>query len=178
MHQDIAPRNILVDPISGNIKLFDFDRAELIGVEKHQLTQFFNDVDAVVYTIYETLTKDENFREINLQEQDVRKVEELEIWDLKLSLEDGKGGITVYRKALTEWTTQRRTTRTIKHHSAASEPLSWPLYVQPSGFMMELDGGPPFLGYRRRSEAYAVGDYVTVWERPREKTTQTKQNGH
>lgn len=179
MHQDIAPRNVLVDLVSGNLKVFDFDRAELIGEEKHQLTQFCNDVDAVVFTVYETLTKDEHFRELSLDQQDVREVERLKYWNLKLPLEEGKGGITAYRNAVAEWATERRTIRTIKHYTEASEPLSLPPYTKPPNFMMELPGGPPFLAYRRRrSEAYAVGDYVTVWERPPEKHAHMAQNGN
>ena len=178
MHQDIAPRNVLVDSPSGNLKLFDFDRAKLIGAEKHMLAQFTTTLTGSSLLFMRPSQKMNFFREVRIDQQDVREVEELEFWDLKLPLEDEKGGIAEYRKALTEWAIGWRTIRTIKHYTEASEPISWPPYVEPPGFMMELPGGPPFLAYRRRRrEAYAAGDYVTVWERAPEKATQIQENG-
>ncbi|EZG02566.1 hypothetical protein H106_07409 [Trichophyton rubrum CBS 735.88] len=47
----------------------------------------------------------------------------MEEWSLQLPLEDGFD-ISDYRKYLSEWAAVRRTTKTIKHFSEATEPLS------------------------------------------------------
>ncbi|KFY49431.1 hypothetical protein V496_10032 [Pseudogymnoascus sp. VKM F-4515 (FW-2607)] len=51
MHQDIAPRNLLVDPKTDNLLLFDFDRAARIG--QPSCFPERNDVKVVVFTLYE-----------------------------------------------------------------------------------------------------------------------------
>ncbi|PGH10538.1 hypothetical protein AJ80_07484 [Polytolypa hystricis UAMH7299] len=105
-HQDVAPRNVLIDPSTNELK----------SVPHH--------------------------------EQRVHKVESLDHWDVKLPLEDGKGGITAYRRFMAEWATGRRTTRAIKHYSEEA----------------------PYEGdMRKRTIAQRMGDYVTSWERPAQK---------
>ncbi|KAI2003784.1 hypothetical protein LOZ52_006566 [Ophidiomyces ophidiicola] len=86
MHQDVAPRNILFEPSSNSLKVFDFDRSCLIGDEQPGR----NDVDGVIFTLYETLTKDGHFRRVPFHQQQVGNVEEMEDWPLVVPLE-GKG---------------------------------------------------------------------------------------
>jgi len=60
MHQDIAPRNLLVDPDTGKILLFDFDWA---ANEEEGLMDGRDDVSSVVFTLYEIITNDTHFYE-------------------------------------------------------------------------------------------------------------------
>lgn len=77
MHQDLSPRNVLIDSVTEDLKIFDFDGSALIGAEDQEPGG--NDVDAVIFTVYEALTKDEHYREIAFFEQDVSE------WDCSTS---------------------------------------------------------------------------------------------
>ncbi|KNG91705.1 hypothetical protein ANOM_000253 [Aspergillus nomiae NRRL 13137] len=61
MHQDIAPRNLLIDPGTNNILLFDFDWA---ACGKKRLPGGRDDVTGVVFTLYELITNDTQFTSI------------------------------------------------------------------------------------------------------------------
>ncbi|KAK2882709.1 hypothetical protein FQN49_000071 [Arthroderma sp. PD_2] len=164
MHQDIAPRNILYDPATESLKVFDFDRSALIGSKRQDLCR--NDVDGLIFTIYETLTTDDQYRTIPFEEQDVAQVENLEFWKPVIPLEEGKGGIAAYRSFIAKWAAARRTTRMIQHYSEATTPIIWPAYTKPGNFIVQTETGNIPLACRTRTEALAAGDYVTCWERP------------
>lgn len=167
MHQDVAPRNILIDLPTMDLKIFDFDRSALIGAEKQEPGG--NDVDGVIFTVYEALTKDEHYREVPFFEQNVSEVESLDEWKLQLPLEDGTGGIVACRRFLGEWAVGRRTIRTITHYSEATESAPWPIYTAPSPLQVVTASGFSFeSSIRRRVDALRAGDYVTCWERPRQ----------
>jgi hypothetical protein len=55
MHQDIAPRNLLIDPDTNKILLFDFDWATH---GKNRLLEDRDYVTAVVFTLYELISND------------------------------------------------------------------------------------------------------------------------
>ncbi len=66
-HRDVAPRNLLVDPVTDNILLFDFGCAAWIGVNKpgHNRQGAWgdggsDDIDGVVMTVYEIITNSVN----------------------------------------------------------------------------------------------------------------------
>ncbi|KAM5471916.1 hypothetical protein MauCBS54593_003323 [Microsporum audouinii] len=117
-----------------------------------------DDVDGLIFTIYEALTTDDHYREIPFEKQ--------EDWKVVVPLEEGKGGIAAYRGFLSEWAATRRTTRTIKHYSEAAKPILWPADTKPKHFILQTETGPLELGCRTGTEALAAGDYVTCWERP------------
>ncbi|KAL5349830.1 hypothetical protein ACLOAV_004864 [Pseudogymnoascus australis] len=58
MHQDITPRNLLVDPEADNLLLFDIDRAARIGQPSYFTER--NDVKGVVFTLYEIISRDDH----------------------------------------------------------------------------------------------------------------------
>lgn len=60
MHQDIAPRNLLIDPDTQKILLFDFDWA---AHGKNSLLDGRDDVSGVVFTLYELITNGYTFHE-------------------------------------------------------------------------------------------------------------------
>ncbi|KAI9833445.1 MAG: hypothetical protein M1819_003603 [Sarea resinae] len=174
MHHDVAPRNLLIDPTTNTLKLFDFDRAAKIGTVSKTHNQ--NDVDGVIFTLYEILTLDHQYRDIPFWEQDVTKVEKLREWPVKAAVEDGSGGIPAFRRYLDQWAENRRTVRTIEHYTEATDPLDWP--GEPPGtpwkyFAYRNDDGTPVyeVGVRmeRRIDARKRGRYVVDWERPAQK---------
>ncbi|EFR02200.1 serine/threonine protein kinase [Nannizzia gypsea CBS 118893] len=164
MHQDLAPRNILIDPATQDLLVFDFDRSGQIG--GRDASKGCDDVDALAFTIYETLTLDESFRERPPWEQDVGHVESMTEWRLQLPLEDGVD-ISVYRGFIAKWANERRTTRTIKHFSEASEPVSWPEYAELEMIEVPDEEYRTRMSFRRkRKDVESAGGYVTRWERP------------
>ncbi|KAI2086306.1 hypothetical protein LOZ36_003445 [Ophidiomyces ophidiicola] len=163
MHQDIAPRNILFEPTTKSLKIFDFDRSCLIGAEDQEERR--NDIDGLIFTVYETFTKDDHFREVPFDEQEVQKVEDMKEWDLIVPLEEGKC-IAAYRSFLADWAAARRTTRSIKHHSEAKYPASVPPYPELVPFIKATRFGPLKILRRRRADVLKCGEYATCWERP------------
>ncbi|KMQ48137.1 Protein kinase domain [Trichophyton rubrum] len=118
LHQDLAPRNILIDPTTHDLKVFDFDMSAKMDGQNGLTTSI--DVNSVIITV----------------------------------------------KYLSEWAAVRRTTKTIKHFSEATEPLSIPEYpklvpYQPRNEFRNFD-----VYTRSRAVAEEAGDYVTRWERP------------
>jgi hypothetical protein len=76
MHQDIAPRNLLIDPATNKILLFDFDRASPIS----EAVPARNNIENVIFTLYELLTGDVHFRDILFLEQDPEQGQSLQEW--------------------------------------------------------------------------------------------------
>lgn len=83
-HQDVAPRNLLVDPETDNLMIFDFNCAVRIGYP-HRIDTYArywderNDVKGAIFTLYEIITRDEHFREVSWEHQkpdDVQKMKE------------------------------------------------------------------------------------------------------
>lgn len=170
LHQDLAPRNILIDPATHDLKVFDFDRsAKMDG--QNRLTAA-NDVDSVIITVYEALTGDEQFACIPPEERDTSNIEKMEEWKLQLPLEDGFD-ISDYRKYLSDWAARRRTTKTIKHSSEATEPLSLPEYPKLEPYQPRTEFRNFEVYTRSRAEAEEAGDYVTRWERPAQRELAT-----
>jgi len=128
-HQDIAGRNVLIDLNDMTLKLFDFDFAAKIGSTKKSWTKYEpcrNDVDGLVFTVYETFTKDFSYRQIPHDEQNVKLVEDLPDWPIVIDIEEKPDGVAAYRTRLQEWAQERRTTRRIDDSSQAASPISWP----------------------------------------------------
>lgn len=93
LHQDIAPRNIAIDPVTNTIKLFDFGYSGKLGFLRTGSKGCSWDINAVIFTIYELITLDDQFRRaIPWRDQDVTIVENMTDWPLKADLEEGKGG--------------------------------------------------------------------------------------
>ncbi|KAJ5355612.1 hypothetical protein N7517_010221 [Penicillium concentricum] len=72
IHQDITPRNLLVDPETDNILLFDFDWA---ANGKDYLLDDRDDVSSVVFTLYEIITNDTHFTSIPHWERNMDMVQ-------------------------------------------------------------------------------------------------------
>lgn len=61
LHQDVAPRNLLINSETNQLQIFDFDRAARIG--SPGVVAERDDVTAVAFTLYEIITQDMNFGE-------------------------------------------------------------------------------------------------------------------
>lgn len=81
-HQDVAPRNLLVDPETDNLMIFDFNWATRIGYP-HRLDSYArywdqrNDVKGAIFTLYEIITRDEHFRQVSWENQKPEDVQNM-----------------------------------------------------------------------------------------------------
>ncbi|WQF82555.1 Putative tyrosine-protein kinase, active [Colletotrichum destructivum] len=100
MHQDIAPRNLLVDPSTDNILVFDFSYSGRIGGIGHISKR--DDVKGVIFITYEIITLDKHFREVPYDQQDPTEIQALAAWhkhpDVHLDHH-----VSEYRSVLNHW---------------------------------------------------------------------------
>lgn len=81
-HQDVAPRNLLVDHETDNLVIFDFNCAVRIGYP-HRIDSYArywdqrNDVKGAIFTLYEIITRDEHFREVSWENQNAEDVQKM-----------------------------------------------------------------------------------------------------
>jgi hypothetical protein len=76
MHQDIAPRNLLVDPETDQIQIFDFNFSSTIESEGLSLGR--DNVSGVLFTLYEIIIRDERLRGVAFDHQRSSDIESIE----------------------------------------------------------------------------------------------------
>ncbi|KAI1327746.1 hypothetical protein F5Y16DRAFT_184845 [Xylariaceae sp. FL0255] len=170
-HQDIAPRNLLVDELTDTIKIFYFNFAARIShssspSEGESYIEDRNDVKGVVFTTYELITQDYSLRDLPHEDQnlDYLAKEWVKHPDVKLD-----HPIASYRLTLEEW--QKR--RADMESPDAPELLEWPSRPRPPPRTMSFKGPDGQLHSvtmddwdERRQDVQARGDKVLNWERP------------
>ena len=164
MHQDIAPRNLLIDE-SDNLRIFDFNYA--IQIDKDYVEER-DDMKGVIFTLYEIITLDEHYREVPHKEQDADAVMRLE-WtkhpDVKLDAEVG-----AFRKVLKAWV-QKRKGREFKHVDTWVRWTRMPEMPLAKVFCGTNEEGKPNIRVTRttavlRRHLQEMGEPFSDWERP------------
>lgn len=168
-HQDVAARNLVIDPSTDDLLLFDFNFSAGIGGKEY--FQVRNDVTGVVFTIYEIITRDEKFTEVPHEEQTTTPIEELDEWVKHLDvLLDHL--VSEYQSFLNAWVRKRREGHQVKHYTDAPEYIDWPEMETPPVLLKskDLDGTiftspwPSWTGLRRFKQVN--GRPFLTWERP------------
>jgi hypothetical protein len=162
---------LLIDLSTDNIQLFDFNSGAKLGWEgdeennlEFQYDADRDDVKFVIFTTYELITREFNFRqEFYPEELDASEIMEQERWeqhpDSKLD-----SPVDEYRCLLTEWV-KTRADNNIDHFTKASRPLEWPpLYVDDP--FLNADGTPLKRKGRMREVMIALGKDFLRWQRP------------
>ncbi|KAJ5693261.1 hypothetical protein N7462_002684 [Penicillium macrosclerotiorum] len=165
MHQDIAPRNLLIDPDTSGILLFDFNWA-FYG---ESLLEGRDDVSNVVYTLYELVTNDTHFSSIPYEDRNI-DISQGSEWTCKRELDSD---ISKFRNFLNEWVTRRKSNESTRIYCNPPNRLTWPEQPTPLDYSVpfelgETDDGEPFYatGPRLRRTAIGKGQYCFRWERP------------
>ncbi|KAF2234720.1 hypothetical protein EV356DRAFT_141961 [Viridothelium virens] len=163
VHQDIAPRNLLVDPETSKIRLFDFDRAARVG--QPACIPERNDVTGVIFTLYEIVTQDEHFRRVPFEEQDPEAVQHVE-WPIRCELNND---IALYRNHLNDWIRQRR--QICEEKQVQKVPaFNTPDIPRPTPLLRGKDetGEPVYEAplVRSRADALRLKENIISWERP------------
>lgn len=167
MHQDIAPRNLLIDPCTRKIILFDFDRA---ASGKQRLYDGRDDVAGVVFTLYELITNDTSFSRIPHWDRHIDMVQSISEWTSNRELDYE---VSKFRNFLREWVATRRSDGDRERYLNAPHRFTWPDlptapdYSVPFEMGTTWDGKPNWItGHRSRATAMELGQYCFRWERP------------
>ncbi|KAI0444627.1 hypothetical protein F4803DRAFT_511387 [Xylaria telfairii] len=173
-HQDIAPRNLLVDDLTDSVKLFDFNFAARISrfslPEGESYVEDRNDIKGVIFTAYELITQDYSLRSVPHEEQNLEDltVEWIKHPGVKLDYP-----VASYQLLLQEWQKQRAGNIRDVYAGGAPEPIDWPSRPQPPQKTIILkyaNGQPSYLTvdnwYQRRQDVQGRGGKVLNWERP------------
>ncbi|KAF0638699.1 hypothetical protein FPSE5266_20242 [Fusarium pseudograminearum] len=168
-HQDIALRNLLINDPTDSLMIFDFNFSARIGDKG--FSQARNDVDGVVFTVYELITGDYELRSVEHEEQNVSDIEGIE-WtkhpDVQLD-----HPVAEFRKVLDQWSLERRkdANRIITYKDAPNY-IEWPTMPQPppSEVVVNYTTGPvkelKVLWSTERRDMLAQGKAVLNWQRP------------
>lgn len=177
VHQDIAPRNLLIDPVTDTLQIFDFSCAGKLGWEgASQDNRLFNnpgnfqiDLMGVVATVYEIITRDTPIAEQILMGADISTVEEKD-WikhpDVILEAD-----VSTYRTMTKRWLERRKQPKTlITHYTQAPNPIEWPQVWRPIIPPFDHEGNPVGESQPRssvpRAAFRALGLKSIEWERP------------
>lgn len=163
IHQDIAPRNLLVDHDTHKIVLFDFDWA---AHGKHRLMEHRDDVTGVVFTLYELITNDVQFAAH--WDRTIDMVQSMPEWPCNRELD---ADVSKFRNFLNEWVAKRKSNRGIEFN--APSQLTWPSLPDPPDYDVPFECGRDEhgetvweTGVRDRRIALEKGQYCFRWERP------------
>ena len=167
MHQDIALRNLLIDPCTNSIVLFDFDRA---ASGKKRLYECRDDVTSVVFTLYELVTNDTSFSDIPHSDRHIDMVQSISEWIVSRELDSE---VSKFRDFLSEWVATRRSGGDMERYLNAPHRFTWPDlptapdYNVPFEMGTTWDGKSNWItGHRSRSTAMKMGQYCFRWKRP------------
>lgn len=177
-HQDIAPRNIVVDESTDSVMLLDFNFAARINHpsspgEGESYLEDRNDVKGVIFTTYEIITRDNSLRS--------RPHEEQNLGDLRLdSLEWAKHPevkldhpVASYQLILQEWRDGRAGDLSAVHPGHFPDAIDWPSLPKPLQKTISNKGPHGQLSLftvdmwdERRQDVRDRGAKVLSWERP------------
>ncbi|KAI1461297.1 hypothetical protein F4805DRAFT_413543 [Annulohypoxylon moriforme] len=170
-HQDIAPRNLLVDGSTDSIKLFDFNFASrihhksILGDREHY-DKARNDVKGVIFTIYEIITRDDSLRRKRHEEQNLDDIRREWVKHPEVKLDHP---VTSYQLMLQEWEKQRAR----DHLGDCPEPINWPTRPKPPKKTSttkdpwgKLHVNTWDAVSERRQDVRDRGGKVLTWERP------------
>ncbi|KAK1762548.1 hypothetical protein QBC33DRAFT_614276 [Phialemonium atrogriseum] len=153
VHGDICPWNLLIDAETDSIQIFDFNCAAKLGWEGDRANRCefayeedCNDVKFVVFTLYEIITREFEFRR------------EFYPHELKIPVAE-------YRHILTEWVSKRKKIdKEINHFTKTPEPLDWP--PLPDSLALDLDSRPIRRPAAFRVTLMRLGKDFLKWQRP------------
>ncbi|RJE25759.1 STYKc [Aspergillus sclerotialis] len=167
MHQDIAPRNLLIDPDTNKILLFDFNWA---AYGKKRLLDGRDNVTGVVFTLYEPITNDTLFANIPHWNRTIDMVQSISEWTCNRELDSD---VSKFRNFLNDWVAMRKSDGNLERYLNAPNRLTWPDlptapdYNVPFNLGKTLDEEPIWrTGLRLRRTAMELGQYCFRWERP------------
>ncbi|KAH9888149.1 hypothetical protein F4778DRAFT_755240 [Xylariomycetidae sp. FL2044] len=174
-HQDIAPRNLVVDESTDSLMLFDFNFSARVNhpfspEEREVYDVDRNDVKGIIFTAYEIITQDSSLRSVPHEEQNLEDLM-LKEWgrhpEVKLD-----HPVASYQLILQEWLERRGDLHGV-HPGDVPEAIHWPSRPRPPSetrTLMNAHRQPTYVTSeqwtQRRQDVRKRGDQVLNWERP------------
>ncbi|KAF2015504.1 hypothetical protein BU24DRAFT_421809 [Aaosphaeria arxii CBS 175.79] len=176
MHQDIAPRNLIIHPETEQILLFDFG---WVAHGKKNLLEGRDDVIGVAFTLYELITGDTHFTSIPHWDRNMDMVLNTE-WICNRELDSD---LTTFRNFLDEWILTRRIDGDMERYLNAPNRLTWPDLPTPPDYNVPFECGRAAegeaayrTGLRLIRTAIKLGQYVFPWQRPPQSRLKESRN--
>lgn len=167
MHQDIAPRNLLIDPDTHELLLFDFNFA---ACGKQGLEDGCDDVTGTVLTLYELITNDTHFTSIPHWDRNMDLVQSISEWPRNRELD---ADVSTFRNFLDGWVATRKSDGDMERYLNAPHKITCPDLPTPPDYDVPFQlgtyaNGEPYYrtGPRLRRTAVELGQYCYRWERP------------
>lgn len=168
-HQDVALRNLVIDNLTDSLMIFDFNFSARIGDVR--FSQARNDVDGVLFTVYELITGHDELRSVEHEKQNVSDIEGID-WikhpDVQLD-----HPVAEFRRVLDQWSAERRKdANRINTYKDAPNYIDWPEIPQPppSEVVINYTTGPvtksKILWSWERRNLLEQGKTVLNWQRP------------
>ncbi|KAK7571630.1 hypothetical protein V3481_018841 [Fusarium oxysporum f. sp. vasinfectum] len=169
-HQDIAPRNLLIDESTDSIMLFDFNFAARMDCpspgEGEEYVEDRNDIKGVMFTTYEIITQDNSLRNIPNEYQNIDNLTSKWVKHPEVKLYHP---VASYQLMLQEWQDRRARVCLGDVPRAIDLPVM-PKPPQKTICLKDANGQPVYSTvdnfYERRRDAWAMGDKVPNWQRP------------
>ena len=176
-HQDLAPRNLLINPVTDTLQLFDFRCAGRLGWEVMTEDQgifsnpgsFKLDLTGVIATVDEVITLDTQLAEQVFMSADISTIQENE-WvkhpDVGLDRD-----VTSYQQSLRRWLQRRNQSENlISHYTQAPSHIERPQSWRPEIPLLDQEGHPvgeamPSTSVSRAARR-ALGLKFVEWDRP------------
>lgn len=161
MHQDIAPRNLLIDPDTHKLLLFDFDWATC---GEQCLLDGRDDVSGVVFTLHELITNDTHFTSIPHWDRNMDMVQRIAEWPCNRELDSD---VSTFREYLNQWVETRRSDGDMARYINAPHRPSWPALPTAPDYDVPFESeGTMRTGVRYARDAVQNGQYCFQWQRP------------
>ncbi|KAK4665432.1 hypothetical protein QC763_401740 [Podospora pseudopauciseta] len=172
VHRDITTWNLLIDPETDDLQIFDFNMGTKLtweGDNDHLNTFGYdedrNDVKLAVFAVYEIITSGISYREENeLENLDVAQVLDQEEWEQHpdVQLEEGVP-VSEYRRVLMEWVSSRKKTeKETTFYKQAPEFIDSP--GQPGFPLVDFVGSVTRKASQMRSEMIRRGEPFIRWQ--------------
>jgi len=160
VHRDVAPRNLLVDPATDSLQIFDFDQAAMLG-RQDESTGFADsttvtgreDVNGVICTLYQLVTRDMTSSSSDSQQMEVPWIQR-EKWIKHPSVRLDRDVSDFYRM-LDHWVAWRNGLRNgASPEAPAPRHLAWPPTPPPEPDGTQPGGTEPKRDLARRGQTF------------------------
>jgi hypothetical protein len=152
IHQDIADRNLMIDPETDAIVMIDFDNAYRVGLTRGS-SPFSegewhgrDDVKGVLIFLYEYITRDPALKPYALHFCNEKDFWEPAKW-IKHPDVDLDNDVAEFYFELMAWVRRRRASKQLAHHTEAPQHLEWPEWCPTKRAGPNV--GLPYLEWRR-----------------------------
>lgn len=175
VHQGIAPGNLLINPATNTLQIFNFSCAGKLGYEGAENMSFFGnhegfniDLIGVITTVYEIVTGDTQLAEQVRLDENVSTIMNKEWTSSPFVRLDRK--VSHYRDTIGAWLQWRNRKRNkITHYTKAASHLDWPQFWKPEITNLDYHGNKDGKENSRlvwRNALRTLRLKFVEWERP------------